>query len=139
MLARNLLTAAHNFRDALVIDQNLVLHTALAAEIKHGAAIADEADMPVAQRRETEALVVTRIFSIADADAGCIQQAHNHSEDFLARQAWQCHVAFQNAPQLRQLLAEGNHSFEFRAIAKFAPFAVIAVLFAAARVSARGL
>src|ERR1700685_2424757 len=136
MLARNFLTAAHNLRDALVVDQNFVLHSALAAEIEHRSAIADEGDMPVAKRRETEALVVARIFGIADPDAGCIEQAHHHGQNFLARQAWQRHVALQDTPQLRQLLAEGDHPFEFRTVAKFAPFRVIAILFASARVAA---
>ena len=136
MLPRNLLAATHYSRDALIIDQDLVLHPALATEIEHGAAIADEGDMPVAKRRQAEALVIARIFGVADADAGCIQQTHHHCQHFFARQTGQCHVALQNTPQLGQLLAKGNHAFELCAVAKFAPFRVIAVLFAPASVAA---
>src|ERR1700733_1970681 len=139
MLARDLLTAAYNFSDALIVDQNFMLHAALSAEIEHSSAVADEGDMPVAKRRETEALVVARIFGIADPDASRIEQAHDHSQHFLARQSWKRHVALQDTPQLRQLLAESNHPLKFRAVAKFAPFRVIAILFASASVSARGL
>src|ERR1700721_3546955 len=139
MLARDLLTAAHDFGDALIVDQNFMLHAALAAEIEHSSAVADEGDMPVAKRRETEALVVARIFGIADPDAGCIEQAHDHGQHFLARKPRRAHVALQDTPQLRQLLAEGNHPLKFRAVAKLAPFRVIAILFASASVSARGL
>src|ERR1700727_38749 len=136
MLARDLLTAAHDFRDALIVNQNFVLHTALAAEIEDGAAVADEGDMPVAKCRETEALVGARIFGIADPGASSIEQAHDHGQHLLARQSCKRHAALQDAPQLRQLLAEGNHSLKFRAVAKFAPFRVIAILFASASVPA---
>src|ERR1700677_885381 len=124
MLARNLLTAAHAFRDALIVDQNFMLHAALAAEIEHGAAVADEGNVPVAKRRQAEALVVASVFGIAHADAGYIEQARDHGQHFLARQSRKRHVTLQDSPQLRELGAEGKPELEFRAVAKFAPFPV---------------
>jgi hypothetical protein len=139
MLARNLLAAAHNFRYPLVVDEDFVLDSALAAEVQHGAAVPYEAHMAVSQCRKTETLVVPGVLGVADSNPGGVQQTNHDSKDFFPRQARQCQIALQIAPQLRQALAERHHARKLRAVAQFAPRRVITILLAPACVPSRRL
>src|SRR6202030_2155730 len=97
MLTRYFLTAAHDFGDAPVIDENFVRHAALAAEVQHRAPVAYEGDMAVTQRGEAKAFVVAGVLGIADANARGVEQRDHDGQHLLARQARQAQVTLENA------------------------------------------
>src|SRR5450631_579008 len=134
MLTGYFLAATHDSHNALVVNQNFMLHSALAAEVQHGAPVVNKTDVTVAKRGEPETLVVPGIFAIADANPGSIEQADYDRQNFFPRQAGQRQIALEHAAQLRQLFAERHHAAKLCTIAQFAPFGVIAILLASARV-----
>src|ERR1700679_3259761 len=100
MLTRYFLTAAYDFRDAPVIDEDFVRHAAFAAEVQYRAAVTYEGDMAVTKRGEAKAFIVARVLGIADANARGVEQRDHDAQHLLARQARQAQVALENAPQL---------------------------------------
>src|SRR6185503_6006778 len=99
-------------RQAFVIHDDLMPYAALPAKPQQGPAVADELDVPVAQRRKSEA-VLAGIFRIADARSGAVQHADDDSKHFLSRQATAGEVAPQALAEFRQRAAEINHAIEF--------------------------
>src|SRR5271170_324615 len=102
MLSRNFLAAAHDLYDAPVVDEDFMRHSALAAEVQHCAAVANEADVAVAKRREAEALVVPGVFGITHPDPRGIEQGDHDGKNFFSRQARQRQIATEEIAQLRQ-------------------------------------
>ena len=139
VLARELLTVSNDPGDSLVVDENFMLHAALAAEIQHRPSIPNEAYVSVTQRRQAKALVIARILGIADAYSRGIEKGDDNRKHLLARQAGQRKIAIELAPQLRQRLAEHHHAIELRAVAHLPPLRMITILFAAAGIPTGGL
>src|ERR1700733_4986537 len=74
MLARQFLAMADEANDASVVDTQFVLNAALASKMEDRAPVAHECDMTIAQRRQPEALVFARVFHVADASTGGVEQ-----------------------------------------------------------------
>src|SRR6266567_8888039 len=127
------------FCNALVVDWDFMRDTALAAEIQNRAAVPYEAHMAVQQCGQAKALIVTRIFSITDANARGVQDADDDRQDLLSWQSGQCQITCQFAPQPRQRLCESDHAVELGIIACAAPFGMVSILLSTARVTTGGL
>src|SRR5580658_8093324 len=113
MLTRKILTMLDNAHNSPIVDRNLVLHSAFASKVEDRTSVAHEGDVTVAQCRQPETLVVACIFRVADASTGGVEQRHDGREHLLARQTWKREISSELAAQLRQRIAEGNHTVEF--------------------------
>ena len=91
--------------------------------------------MVVLQRGEPKRSIRTRVLVVADANQRRFEQAHDGGEHLRARNARQAQVGGNAPAQPGQMFGEGQHAVVFRAIAQLAPFQVIAVLIAAARIA----
>jgi hypothetical protein len=111
---------------------------ALAAEFELDLAAVD-ADVAVAQRRQAEGFVGARVLLVPDPHHGRLQQVDDRRQHFFARQAGQFQGAVDFGADRGQRLAEVDHALVFRLVAHAAPFRMVAVLLASARVAARGL
>src|SRR5271154_4696987 len=139
MLTRKILAMLDDARDTLVVDRDLVLHAAFASKVEDRTPVAHEGDVTIAQSRQPETLVVACVFRVADASAGGVKQRYHGRKYFLSRQIWKRQIASELAAQLRQRIAEGNHTVELRVVAHLPPLRMVAILLAAARVLAGGL
>src|SRR4030095_8491143 len=112
---------------------------ALALEAEEGAPVAEEFDVPIAQRRQAVRLVRARVFLVADAQQRCVEQPNYGGEHFILRQTRQREILPQAPAQPRQLRAEFDHAREFSVVARLAPRRMVAVLLALARIASRRL
>ena len=133
------MTLPNESRESPVVDGDLVIGAALAAEPKEEPSVGDEPDVPVAQRRQSVALVVARIFGVPDAHPCGVEEAHHDGQNLFARQARERKVQAQPSAQTGQRFREIGHPLEFLPLAQKAPLRVIAILLAATRVAARRL
>src|SRR5258708_18672660 len=109
--------------------------TALAAKAKKPPALAQKLHMPVAQRRQSVAVVVARVLGIAYANARRVEQADDHGKHLVARQFPARQIAPETAAKPGQRGGELGHACELGPVTRFAPFRVIAILLASARVA----
>ncbi|MCW0466763.1 hypothetical protein NB705_003836 [Xanthomonas sacchari] len=138
-LPGQLLAAADQLDQVHVVDLDVVLLAALAAELQPRPAALDEGQVAVAQRGQAVGAVAACVFGIAHAHQGLGHQRHHHRQHLVARVAGQRHVATQAPAQPRQGLAEGDDALELAVAAHLRPVDVVAVLLAPARVAAGGL
>src|SRR5690606_37009 len=138
-LPGELLATPQQPHQARVVEDDVVVLPALAAEAETGAATAQELDMAVAQRSQAEGTVVARVFGVADPDQGLAHDRHYHRHYLLARKARARQVGAQAPAQLRQCLAERDDAIELALAAHLAPARVVAVLLATARIASGGL
>jgi hypothetical protein len=96
-------------------------------------------DVAVAQRGQAVGLVFAGVLVVADAHHGRFQQVDDGGQHFFARQAGQRQRAVDFLADQRQGLAELDHAFVLDLVARLAPFGVVAVLLAPARVAPGGL
>src|SRR5450631_3484374 len=136
MLSGNLLATPHDLRDTFVVDENFMLNSAFAAEVQDRTTISNKTDMTIAQRGKAKTLVVASIFRIADAYARGVEDADDDCKHLFAWETRKPQVALEFSSQLRQRLAKRYHTVELRRIAHLAPLGVIAILLAAACISA---
>ena len=129
------MATAHQPGKPLVVDGDLVLGAALAAEPEQQAAVADELHVAVAQRRQAIAVVVARVLGVADAHARRVEQADDDREDLFPGQSGQREVAAQAPAQPRQSFAECRHALELGAVAEQPPLRMVAILLSAACVA----
>ena len=122
-------------RQLLVADDATALHAALAAEVQRDLVPFDR-DVTILQRGQAEAVVLSRVFSIADAGQRSFHQAYYRREHFLARQIRSCEVLLDPSPNRRQRPREIEHVRVFVFIAHRTPSRMIAILFAPASVAA---
>src|SRR6185312_2396714 len=138
MLARQLLHAANDADQAPVVQQDVAGLAALALEDKTQA-IALAAHVAHAQGGQAVAPVGTGVFLVANADQGFIQQADQHGQDLVRRQAGPTQVTPHASTQARQGSGKRHHLVELALVAQAPPLRVIAVLLAPARIAAGGL
>jgi hypothetical protein len=70
---------------SLIAELQLVKLSTLALELEFERS-SPHPDVPVAQRRQTKAVVAPRILIVADADVGYVHKLHDGREDTLLRQ-----------------------------------------------------
>src|SRR6202040_296791 len=92
-----------------VIDGDLVLGATLAAKPKQQSPVAHELHVAIAQRREAIAVVVARIFGIADAHARDVKKTDDDRQHLFPWQAFLCEIATQTSSQARQAFAKRRH------------------------------
>ena len=142
LLARQLLAAAHHAGHARVGELGALLHAALAAKAQFQGAAA-HVHMARAQRGQAKRLVGDRVFLVAHAHVGGVQQPHDGGQHLRARQRFLAparrQVARQPGADARQRLAKGRHALELVGIAQAPPVGVVAVLAPAACVQPGGL
>ncbi len=137
-LARQVARALDDAGQAPVVHLDLVVHAALAAEAElHIAAV--DFHVAVAQRRQAKRFVGARVFLVPDPHHRRFEQVDDRGQHFFARQAGQLEGAVDFVPDRRQRVAELEHAFVLHFIARCAPFWVIAVLLAPARIAPRRL
>ena len=78
---------AHEAYEAPVVDGDLMLGAAFAAEAEQELAIAHELHVAVAQGRQPKRLVGAGVFLVPHADERSLQEAHHRSEHPLTREA----------------------------------------------------
>ena len=92
-------------------------------------------DMPVAQRRQSEALVVARIGGVADADHRVVEQPDDRGYDALARQLALAQVPVKPLADGGQRARELGQAEILHLVAARRPALMVAVLLAAALVA----
>jgi hypothetical protein len=95
--------------------------------------------MRTAHRRQTERLVVARVFLVADANGCLLEQLHDGGKHLLPAQAWRCAIGGGACPQCRQRGSELDHAPVLRLVAHSTPARMVTVLLASARIAAGGL
>src|SRR5690606_21143007 len=96
-------------------------------------------DVPRAQRRQAEALVLRSIDIVADADHRMVEEPHHGSDHALARQATPAQVGVDALAQLRQPTGEIRKAPELGVVATRGPGGMVAILLAAPLVAPRRL
>ena len=141
-LPRQLLAAAHHAGHARVVQGSALLHAAFAAKAQLQRAAA-HGGVARAQRGQAVGAVADRIFLVAHAHIGGVQQPHDGRQHARARQQRlapaRCQVACHLGANARQRPAKGRHALELVRVAQLAPLRVVAVLAAPARVQPGGL
>src|SRR5206468_4407767 len=138
---RHVLAAAHDLGDARVVEGHFVLLAALAAKAQ-AQAIARDGSVAVAERRQSERLVLSRVFLVADANVGRVEEANDRRQHRLAprpRADGGGEIGGDALPDARQRRPELEHALELVGVLGETPLGVIAVLLAAARVAPRRL
>src|SRR3546814_3138843 len=107
MLAGQVLEPAHQRRDAAVADRYFAPRAALGA-IGKAQRAAGRAGMALAQGRRTETPVGERIFLVADAQRGEVEQADDRGDDALGAEGAAGEIVFQTRAEQRQRVAEGG-------------------------------
>ena len=118
-----------------------MLLAALAAKAQAQLA-AGHGGVTIAQRRQAERLVLARVFLVADPHVGRVEQADDRREHRLAarlRADGRRQVGLHALSDARQRGTELEHALELVGVLGDAPVGVVAVLLAAARVTAGGL
>src|SRR5205807_7983349 len=92
LLTGKLLELRDDPREPPVAQPDLVLLPALAAKTKDDPRPAD-VDVAIPQRRQAERSVRARVFLVADADRGLLQEAYDRREHLFARYALASKVA----------------------------------------------
>ncbi len=128
-VAGDLLAAPDDPREAPVLDADLPLLAALAAELEAQLGVLD-GDVVVAHRRQAERVVLPGVLLVADADQRLLQELDDRRQDLLARQAGPRQVAVSALADAGQRLPEGEHPLVLRLVAHLAPARVVAVLLA---------
>src|SRR5262245_21107159 len=95
--------------------------------------------MTVAQRCESEGIVVPHVFHVPDAHQGGFQQAHDGGQYFRSRQTGKSKVGSHAAANLGQRASKGGQVLVLGLIADSTPAWVIAILLASASVARRDL
>jgi hypothetical protein len=114
-----------------------VLLAALAAKAQ-AQAIAGHGGVAIAQRRQPERLVLARVFLVADAHEGRVEEANDRRQHGVAarhRADRRGEVGGDALPDARQRRAELEHALELVGVLGEAPVGVIAILLAPARVA----
>src|SRR3546814_16325367 len=93
--------------------------------------------MALAQGRRTETPVGERIYLVADAQRGEVEQADDRGDDALGAEGAAGEIVFQTRAEQRQRVAEGGAAVIFVGVLREAEIGVIAILLAPARVIAR--
>src|SRR3546814_10478901 len=93
--------------------------------------------MALAQGRRTETPVGERIYLVADAQRGEVEQADDRGDDALGAEGAAGEIVFQTRAEQRQRVAEGGAAVIFVGVLREAEIGVIAILIAPARVIAR--
>ena len=91
LVARQVAALLDDAREAPVVEIDFVLDAALAAE-REPDALALDFDVRVAQRRQAERAIRSRVLVVADANQRLLEQLHDRREHLLARQALAAHV-----------------------------------------------
>ena len=141
VLARQLLAAPHDARHARIVDLGAVHDAALALEVQPERRALD-VGMAVAQRGEAIGAVAGRVFLVAHAQEGGVEQAHQGGQHALPVErgvAAGGQVARDTGADARQGLAEGLEPLELAFVLQGPPLRVVAILLATARIDAGGL
>jgi hypothetical protein len=99
----------------------------------HG--LAGYVDMIVAERGQSEGIVLPRIVVIANSDRHSIKKMHDGSEDFLLRHPAATEILLDLRADARKRGSEGGHAGELRLISDLTIRIVIAILLAPPRVA----
>jgi hypothetical protein len=129
-LARQLLAAADDALEVGSGDRRFMDDAVLADET-HQQFVALAAKVPAPERGRAEALVVARIFLVADADVLDIEQANDRSKDGVAAELAALQILLDPAAQPRQRLAELAQPGKLGAVLLFAEVGMITILLAA--------
>ncbi len=129
ILPGQLLAGPNDPRHAPVAHRERPLLAALARELETNLGAFDR-DVVAFESGQPIALIVSRIFVIADADQRRLQKMHDRRQNLLARQPAQAHVLSDRRPDRRQRRGEFEQVLVFRLLARLAIFGVILVLLA---------
>ena len=135
LLAGQVLRALDDAGDAAVADLQHPLLARLALEPEAQARSLD-ADVPVAEGGEAEALVVAGVGGVADADQRGVEQPDDGGDHLLAPEPAAAEIGLDGAAQPRQRAGEVDQVGVFHLVAAGGPAVVVAVLLAAAGVLA---
>ena len=116
----------------------MVMDSALGSKIKFNSAVF-EANVIVAQRRQSKALVLLRVFRIAYSSERTFEQPHNSRDNLFARQTRTRQVRLDAAANCRQRSSELEHVFIFRSVAHRTPSGMIPILLSSARIATGSL
>ena len=92
--------------------------------------------MPITRCRQAETVIGLRIFAIANAKEGQLQEADDRRQHVFARQAVMAQIGVHVRPDARERPAEHQHSVELGFISRLAPALMVAVLLASPRIAA---
>ena len=137
-LARQVLAAPHDARDARVLQLHLLLHAALAFERQPDARCAHR-HMAVAQGRQPKRAVLARIAVVANAQRRGVQKADYRCRHRGLRGIPRFQVALDAPSNQTQLGRKGRHALELGLLALLLPQRVVAVLLAPPGIAARRL
>src|SRR2546423_1698917 len=113
LIAWQIARVLHNAGETPVVDVSLVVLTAFAAKADVNTAAFD-GDMPVAQGRQSEALVRLRVLAVANTKERQLHQADNGCKDSLTLQARPFEILLHSCSKLRQHLGEDQELVVFR-------------------------
>ena len=111
---------------------------ALAAELEAEVGAGD-LDVAVLESGESEGAVGLGVLVVAHPDAGALEQPDHRGKNLFAGKSREAEVALQPRPDLRQRLAEAQHSAELGLVPDLPPLGMIAVLLPPSRVPSGGL
>src|SRR5207248_4019354 len=123
---------------AFVVDGATLELAALAAKLKLDA-LAVDARVAIAQRGEAEGVVLLGVTRVADAKASAFEQLHDGREHLAAWHARKRDIAADVAANTGQRAREIAQALELVRVADLAPFWMVPVLLAPARVATGGL
>ncbi len=135
-LARQLLAAADQRREAPVVDAGAVLLAALAAEVEHRRRPGEANHVPLAEGGEAEALVGLGVLVVADADGRLLHDPHDRRQHLLARKSALGEVRLDPLAQAGEGASEFGHAAVLGLVPVGAPIGMIDVLLAALLVAA---
>ena len=107
LVARQVAAILDDAREAAVAMPPFVPDAALAAKAEADVAAVD-LGVPVAQGRQAEAVVGLRVFAVADAEQGQLEQPDDRRQHPLARQAVPAQIGVDARPDPRQRPANAS-------------------------------
>ena len=138
LLARQVAACTNDAGEPAVVETDFVTLAALASKLKADRRPCD-IYVAVAQRGQTKGAICARVFIVADADEGALEQLHDARQDPGAAEAGLCEIGRGPGANRRQRGGEALQPVELGFIARLSPSRVIAVLLASARVTSRCL
>src|SRR4029079_442900 len=128
-------SATHRGREPPVTEPDLVLLAGLAAEAERDRRPVDPG-VAIVERGQAERPIEPCVLIVADTDQGQLQQPDDGGPQLLPGEARPREVAVDLFPDRRQSAGEGDEPLELGGVAPRAVAGVVAVLLAAARVTA---
>ena len=133
-LARYIAALAHGAHETRVVYGHGVDATALSRE--HEVEMAPvRPHVAIAQRRQPERAVVTRVLLVADSHERRLEEPNDHRDDELTRHLALAQITPYPASDLRERVGEIEETLELRGIALRPPFRVVSILLAPTRVA----